>query len=239
MKKAIKFLAVLGAVSLLLGFLVSAAEKRIKNTRQKHSSFGFYEMHLKRPLDFATAFAVLPFLLPVYIVLAVLVRVKLGKPVIFMQERPGKGGKIFKLYKFRTMTDERDESGQLLPDERRLTAFGKLLRSTSLDELPELFNVLKGDMSLVGPRPLLVEYLPKYSERQARRHEVRPGITGLAQVHGRNAISWEEKFEWDIKYVDEVSFTGDIKIILRTVAAVLNHEGINSETAATMEKFEG
>lgn len=243
MKKAIKFLAAFGAGPLLLGFLVSAAEKRIKGTGQekedKHRAFGFYEVHLKRPLDFAAAFAVLPFLLPVYIVLAVLVRAKLGKPVIFMQERPGKGGKIFKLYKFRTMTDERDESGQLLPDDRRLTAFGKLLRSTSLDELPELFNVLKGDMSLVGPRPLLVEYLTKYSERQARRHEVRPGITGLAQVHGRNAISWEEKFEWDIRYVDEVSFLGDIKIILRTVAAVLKHEGINSETAATMEKFEG
>lgn len=220
--------------------VISAAEKRIKDTGQeKHRPYGFYEMHLKRPLDFAAAFAVLPFLLPVYIVLAVLVRVKLGKPVIFVQERPGKGGKIFKLYKFRTMTDESDESGKLLPDDRRLTAFGKVLRSTSLDELPELFNVLKGDMSLVGPRPLLVEYLPKYSERQARRHEIRPGITGLAQVHGRNAISWEEKFEWDIKYVDEVSFTGDIKIILRTVAAVLKHEGIRSETAATMEKFEG
>lgn len=246
MKKAIKFLAAFGAGSLLLGFLVNAAEKRIKDTgqekaekKEKHRAFGFYEVNLKRPLDFAAAFAALLFLLPVYIVLAVLVRVKLGKPVIFMQERPGKGGKIFKLYKFRTMTDERDESGQLLPDDRRLTAFGKLLRSTSLDELPELFNVLKGDMSLVGPRPLLVEYLPKYSERQARRHEVRPGITGLAQVHGRNAISWEEKFEWDIKYVDEVSFSGDIRIILRTVAAVLKHEGINSETAATMEKFEG
>lgn len=239
MKKTIKFLAALGAGSLLLGFLVSAVEKRIKDTEQEHSPFGLYEMHLKRPLDFAAAFAVLPFLLPVYIVLAALVKVKLGKPVIFIQERPGKGGKIFKLYKFRTMTDERDESGKLLPDDRRLTTFGKMLRSTSLDELPELINVLKGDMSLVGPRPLLVEYLPKYSERQARRHEVRPGITGLAQVHGRNAISWEEKFEWDIEYVDRVSFWGDVKIILETVTAVLRHEGVNSETAATMEKFEG
>ena len=159
--------------------------------------------------------------------------------MVFTQERPGKDGKIFKLYKFRTMTDERDEKGELLPDEARLTEFGKKLRSTSLDELPELFNIIKGDMSLVGPRPLLVEYLQRYSEKQARRHEVRPGLTGLAQVSGRNSISWEEKFEDDVRYVDRISFFIDMKILFRTVAAVLRREGINSETAATMEKFRG
>lgn len=147
--------------------------------------------------------------------------------------------KIFTLYKFRTMTDEKDENGNLMPDEVRLTKFGKWLRSTSLDELPELFNILKGDMSIVGPRPLLPEYLPRYNRYQARRHEVRPGFTGLAQVRGRNAISWEEKFDWDVKYVDHISFLLDMKIIFRTVKIVFCREGISSETSATMEKFEG
>lgn len=207
--------------------------------RIKHRPNGPYEAYLKRPLDFAAALMALIFLWPVYLILAAAVRIKLGSPVIFTQERPGKGGKIFQLYKFRTMTDERDEKGELLPDEVRLTEFGKKLRSTSLDELPELFNILRGDMSLVGPRPLLAEYLPLYNERQARRHEVRPGLTGLAQVHGRNAVSWEEKFEWDVKYVDKIRFLGDVKILLKTVGAVFKREGINSETAATMEKFGG
>lgn len=207
--------------------------------RIKHRPNGPYEAYLKRPLDFALALMALVFLWPVYLILAAAVRIKLGSPVIFTQERPGKGGKIFQLYKFRTMTDERDEKGELLPDEMRLTGFGKKLRSTSLDELPELFNILKGDMSLVGPRPLLAEYLPLYNERQARRHEVRPGLTGLAQVHGRNAVSWEEKFEWDVKYVEKISFLGDVKILLKTVGAVFKREGISSETAATMEKFGG
>lgn len=207
--------------------------------RIKHRPNGPYEAYLKRPLDFALALMALVFLWPVYLILAAAVRIKLGSPVIFTQERPGKGGKIFQLYKFRTMTDERDEKGELLPDEMRLTGFGKKLRSTSLDELPELFNILRGDMSLVGPRPLLAEYLPLYNERQARRHEVRPGLTGLAQVHGRNAVSWEEKFEWDVKYVEKISFLGDVKILLKTVGAVFKREGISSETAATMEKFGG
>lgn len=207
--------------------------------REEHKPYGLYEAYFKRPLDFAAALLALVFLFPAYLVLAVLVRVKLGKPVLFMQERPGKDGEVFKLYKLRTMTDGRDGKGELLSDEKRLTEFGKKLRSTSLDELPELFNILKGDMSLVGPRPLLMEYLPLYNERQARRHEVRPGLTGLAQVHGRNAISWEEKFELDVEYVDKVSFSGDMKIILKTVGAVLKREGISSETAATMEKFRG
>ena len=160
-------------------------------------------------------------------------------PIIFKQERPGLNGKIFTLYKFRTMTDKRDENGELLPDAVRLTKFGKMLRSTSLDELPELFNILNGDMSVVGPRPLLVEYLPRYNAHQARRHEVRPGFTGLAQVNGRNSITWEEKFNWDVQYVDHITFLEDWKIIFKTVGTVLKREGISSETSVTMEKFMG
>ena len=176
---------------------------------------------------------------PVMLATGLLVKKKLGSPVTFSQDRPGLNGKIFKLYKFRSMTDEKDEQGNLLPDEVRLTSFGKKLRSTSLDELPELFNIIKGDMSVVGPRPLLVQYLDRYNSHQARRHEVRPGFTGLAQVHGRNAISWEDKFDWDVKYVDHVSFLGDWKIILETVKTVFKHEGISSGTTATMEEFMG
>lgn len=207
--------------------------------KEKHLPYGCYEAYLKRPLDFALVFTALLFLWPVYIILAVAVKKKLGSPVIFTQERPGKDGKIFKLYKFRTMTDERDENGVLLPDQERLPEFGKKLRSTSLDELPELFNILKGEMALVGPRPLLVEYLPRYNERQARRHEVRPGLTGLAQVSGRNKLSWEEKFEDDVKYVDHVTFWADMKILFRTVAAVFCRDGISSATSVTMEDFMG
>ena len=170
---------------------------------------------------------------------AAAVRVKLGKPVLFKQERPGKDGKIFNLYKFRTMTDKRDEDGTLLADEMRLTKFGKILRATSFDELPEIFNILKGDMSFIGPRPLLVEYLPLYNDKQRRRHEVRPGLSGYAQVNGRNAISWEERFDLDVEYVDNISFALDCKIIFKTIKAVLAREGISSETAVTMEKFKG
>ena len=198
---------------------------------------GFYERFVKRPQDFLCALAALVVLSPVLLVVAALVRVKLGTPVLFTQDRPGKDGKIFKLYKFRTMLDAYDASGEPLPDEERLTSFGAKLRATSLDELPELINILKGDMSVVGPRPLLVRYLPRYNARQARRHEVRPGFTGLAQVHGRNALSWEEKFEWDVQYVDNVSFFGDWKIILQTVATVVKREGIHSAKSATMEEF--
>ncbi len=204
----------------------------------KHK-LGIYEKYVKRPQDFLCALAATIVLSPVILITAVLIRIKLGAPVIFTQERPGKDGKIFKLYKFRTMTNAKDENGELLSDEVRLTKFGKILRSTSLDELPELFNMLKGDMSVVGPRPLLVKYLPLYNENQARRHEVRPGFTGLAQVNGRNAITWEEKFDWDIKYVDNITFLGDWKIIFKTVITVLKRDGISSETSATMEEFRG
>ncbi|MBR2189232.1 MAG: sugar transferase [Eubacterium sp.] len=204
-----------------------------------HRYRGFYERYLKRPADAMTAVFSLILLSPVLAATALLVRKKLGSPVLFTQERPGKNGKIFKLYKFRTMTDERDEEGNPMPDEVRLTDFGRRLRAASLDELPELLNILKGDMSVVGPRPLLVRYLPRYSARQARRHEVRPGFTGLAQVNGRNAISWEDKFEWDVRYVDSVSFAGDLRIIRDTVGVVLKKEGISSGTSETMEEFMG
>lgn len=206
----------------------------------KHKPYGLYERFFKRALDiFCSLMALLVFWW-LYVIVAILVRVKLGSPVLFTQERPGKDEKIFKLYKFRTMTDARDENGNLLPDDVRLTKFGKLLRSTSLDELPEVFNILKGDMSIIGPRPLLVKYLPLYNEEQKRRHEVRPGLSGYAQVNGRNSVSWEEKFRMDVEYVDHVTFVGDVKIILGTVLkAFVKREGINSETAATMEEFKG
>ena len=188
---------------------------------------GIYEKFIKRFLDIVLSLVAIILLSPVMLITAILVRVKLGSPVIFTQERPGKidkktgKEKIFKMYKFRSMTDARDENGNLLPDDVRLTSFGRKLRSTSLDELPELFNILKGDMSIVGPRPLLVQYLPLYSEKQRHRHDVRPGFTGLAQVSGRNSISWKEKFDWDIEYVNKISFIGDLSIVFRTVAVVL------------------
>ena len=200
---------------------------------------GFYEKFIKRPQDFLCALVAIVVLSPVMLVTAILVRTKLGSPIIFKQERPGLNGKIFTLYKFRTMTDKTDENGNLLPDEIRLTSFGKKLRSTSLDELPELFNILNGDMAVVGPRPLLVRYLPRYNAHQARRHEVRPGFTGYAQVNGRNSITWEDKFDKDVYYVDHVTFLGDWKIIFQTVKTVLKREGISSDTSATMEEFMG
>lgn len=205
---------------------------------KKHKK-GFYEKYIKRPQDFCCALAAIIVLSPIMAVTAVLVRVKLGAPVIFKQERPGLHGKIFTLYKFRTMTDAKDKNGNLLPDEVRLTKFGKMLRSTSLDELPELINMLKGDMAVVGPRPLLVKYLPLYNEHQARRHEVRPGFTGYAQVNGRNAITWEDKFEKDVFYVDHITFLGDWKIIFQTLKTVLRREGISSGSSVTMEEFKG
>lgn len=198
-----------------------------------------YRHFFKRFFDIVLSACALVVLSPVLLVVAILVRTKLGSPVIFCQERPGKDEKIFRLYKFRSMTDARDEYGELLPDEVRLTKFGKLLRSTSLDELPELWNILKGDMSIVGPRPLLVKYLPLYNEVQRHRHDVRPGLTGLAQVNGRNAISWEERFALDVQYVSGITFMSDVKIIFATVGKVFRRDGIRSETSATMEEFKG
>lgn len=198
-----------------------------------------YRNFLKRLLDISVSLLGIVILSPVFLFLWILVRVKLGSPALFTQERPGKNEKIFKMYKFRSMTDARDENGNLLPDEVRLTRFGKKLRATSLDELPELWNVLKGDMSLVGPRPLLVQYLTLYDETQKRRHEVRPGITGYAQVKGRNSISWEQKFEMDVYYVEHISFWMDCKILFMTVSTVFKRKGINSQTSATMEAFTG
>lgn len=198
-----------------------------------------YEKYIKRAIDVALSFLAIIVLSPVMFIVAILVRIKLGTPVIFKQERPGLHGNIFTLYKFRTMTDAKDQNGRLFPDEDRMTDFGRRLRSASLDELPELFNILKGDMAFVGPRPLLVKYLSRYSQRQKRRHEVMPGLTGYAQINGRNSLSWEERFEMDIWYVDHINFILDVKILLKTVSIVLKKDGINSETSATMEEFKG
>lgn len=198
-----------------------------------------YDRVVKRIIDLILSGIALVVLSPVYLILAVLVQNKLGTPVIFSQERPGRGGRIFHMYKFRSMTDARNADGELLPDEYRLTEFGKKLRATSLDELPELWNILKGDMSIVGPRPLLVKYLPRYNERQRHRHDVRPGLTGWAQVNGRNAISWEQKFAYDVEYVEKESFLLDVRIILMTVGKVLHHSDINQSGSATMEEFMG
>lgn len=205
-----------------------------------HRPYGPYERFFKRPLDLLCGLAAVLVFWWLYLILALLVRVKLGSPVLFAQERPGKDEKIFTLYKFRTMTDARDEHGNLLPDEVRLTRFGKLLRATSLDELPEAFNIIKGDMSVIGPRPLLVRYLPRYSKEQRRRHEVRPGLSGYAQVHGRNAVSWQEKFQMDVAYVDHITFFVDLKIIWDSImVAFIRRDGISSATSATMEEFMG
>lgn len=207
---------------------------------KKHKPYGVYEKFFKRPIDIVCALLALTLFSWLYIILAIMVRVKLGSPILFKQARPGKDEKIFNLYKFRTMTDEKDENGNLLPDEVRLTKFGQFLRKTSLDELPEAINILKGDMSVVGPRPLLVEYLDRYNDEQKRRHEVRPGLSGYAQVNGRNSVTWEDKFKMDVHYVDNITFFGDVKIIFQTVfKSFIKQEGISSETSATMEVFMG
>ena len=200
---------------------------------------GFYEKYIKRLLDIVLSGCALIVLSPLLLVTAILVRVKLGSPVIFCQERPGKDEKIFKLHKFRSMSDARDETGALLPDKERLTGFGKKLRALSIDELPELWDIFRGKMSIVGPRPLLVKYLPLYNEEQHRRHDVRPGLTGWAQVHGRNLASWEERFAYDVDYVDNISLALDVKIIFMTIRCVFAREGISAEGSATMEAFTG
>lgn len=198
-----------------------------------------YAKYIKRPMDFFLSLCAITVLSPIFIVLiAIGFLVMKGNP-FFTQMRPGKDEKIFKIIKFRTMTCEKDDNGQLLPDDKRLTKYGDFLRSTSLDELPELFNIIKGDMALIGPRPLLVQYLPLYNERQKRRHDVRPGLSGLAQVSGRNTITWEEKFEDDIAYIENITFLGDIKIILTTFYKVFKREGISQENNATIEEFKG
>ena len=194
-----------------------------------------YAKYIKRPLDFMLSLIAIIILSPLLLIVAILVRIKLGKPVIFKQQRPGKNEKIFTLYKFRTMTDKKDENGNLLPDEQRLTKFGKALRSTSLDELPELINILKGDMAIVGPRPQLIKDMLFMTKEQRRRHSVRQGLTGLAQISGRNNISWEEKINYDLKYIDRVTFYGDLKIILKTVEKVFKKEDIETEGMETAE----
>jgi hypothetical protein len=198
-----------------------------------------YRNFIKRILDFLLSLTAILLLSPVLLILIIVGVIKMGGNPFFTQERPGKYGRIFKLVKFKSMNNKKDENGELLPDELRLTSYGKFIRNTSLDELPELVNILKGDMAIVGPRPLLVKYLTRYNETQARRHEVRPGLTGLAQVNGRNAISWEEKFRYDVEYVDNISFLLDIKIICNTALKVIKRDGISSETSATMEEFMG
>ncbi len=218
---------------------MSVALKKDKLAVKNTIKNGLYRKYFKRLLDIICALVGLIVLSPVMVIITILVRIKLGSPVIFKQKRPGLYEKIFTMYKFRTMTDEYDENGNLLPDEERLTEFGKFLRSSSLDELPELINILKGDMSIVGPRPLLVRYLPLYNNHQKRRHEVRPGLSGLAQISGRNAISWEEKFNFDVEYVDNVSPFVDCKIIFGTIVKVFKREGISQEGEATMEYFVG
>ena len=198
---------------------------------KKHKPYGVYEKHVKRPLDFICALGAVVCFSWLYLIVAILVKVKLGSPILFTQYRPGKNERLFKLYKFRTMTDKRDRDGNLLPDNKRLTKFGKLLRSTSLDELPEAFNIIKGDMSIVGPRPLLPSYLDWYTEEERHRHDVRPGLTGLAQVNGRNFINWDKRFTLDIKYTKKITFLNDVKIIFKTISKFLHHSNIATDSA--------
>lgn len=205
----------------------------------KTPHYGIYARYIKRLLDFVLSLIALIILSPILILFSIIGAIKMGGNPFFTQDRPGKDGKVFKLIKFRTMTNKKDKDGNLLPDDQRLTAYGKFLRSTSIDELLELINILKGDMSIIGPRPLLVKYLPLYNDYQKHRHDVRPGLTGYAQVNGRNSISWEERFHLDVQYVQNITFMGDVKIIWDTVYKVLKRDGISSNTSVTMEEFKG
>ncbi len=241
MKKNGKFI-LCAAAAVWAAFTVHKMTKRKQKEAVKtgkHVPYGPYEAVMKRPLDACLSLIALIILGPLMGITALLVKLKLGSPVLFTQMRPGLNEKIFKIRKYRTMTNEKDEKGQMLSDEKRMTSFGKFLRSTSLDELPELVNILKGDMSFVGPRPLLVEYLPRYNDRQKHRHDVRPGLTGLAQASGRNSLSWEEKFEDDVRYVEKITFLDDLKIIFQTVGIVFCRKGVSGEDSVTMNAFRG
>ena len=241
MKKLVKVLSVFSLAALILGFVVSLVEKTVFLKRYDrtciHKPYGVYEKYFKRPMDFALSLMSIILLSPVLLVTGILVRLKLGSPIIFKQLRPGKNERIFEMYKFRSMTDERDMEGKLLPDEIRLTAFGRKLRDTSLDELPELFNILKGDMSIVGPRPQLVRDMVFMTTEQRKRHYVKQGLTGLAQVNGRNGISWEDKLDFDIQYIRKITLWGDFIILLRTVKNVFRREGIHTDGMATAEDY--
>lgn len=222
--KLLKGVGTIFALCLSVGVVISNAEKK-KGWVEGHRP-GFYEKNVKRALDLGISLFAMFFLWPVFLVTGIMVRVKLGSPVLFKQERPGLGGHVFEIRKFRTMTDAKDSNGNLLSDEERLTGFGRILRRTSLDELPELLNIIWGDMAIVGPRPLLVEYLPYYTDEERKRHDVRPGLTGLAQVHGRNTLNWENRFEMDVSYTAHVTFIGDLKIIIDTIWAVVSEKNI-------------
>ena len=233
----------ISAIAAAAAFVAFIAERideiKAYGKELRHKPYGIYERFVKRPLDCFLSTGALIVFSPILIVLTIVGAVKMGGNPFFTQERPGRNEKIFKLIKFRTMNNKRDENGNLLPDDVRLTKYGKALRATSLDELPSLINLIKGDMAVIGPRPLLVKYLPLYNEKQRHRHDVRPGLTGLAQANGRNAISWEEKFDYDTKYAESITFKGDVAILTKTVVTTLKHEGISHEGHATMEEFEG
>ena len=220
--KIILWIVVIAAAVGVIALIADLLQKR----SSRHKPYGPYERFIKRPLDAFLATGALIVLSPVLLITAVLVKVKLGSPVLFTQDRPGKDEKIFKLYKFRSMTDDRDENDQLLPNEVRLTSFGRKLRSTSLDELPELINIAKGDMSIIGPRPLLIRYLPAYTETERHRHDVRPGLSGLAQINGRNYVKWDQRLAFDVEYVNKITFLGDVKIVLKTIEKVFKHDDV-------------
>lgn len=232
------FTRILSAIA--IGGIIAGIIDHYKNKNSEHKPKGLYEAYFKRSIDFVCGMLAVMFFWPIYLLIAISVKIRLGTPVLFVQDRPGQNEKIFKLYKFRTMTDERDENGNLLPDEDRMTSFGLWLRRSSMDEIPEAFNIIKGDMSLIGPRPLLVRYLERYTEEQRHRHDVKPGLSGYAQINGRNTISWEEKFKMDIEYVNNITLLGDMKILFKTVMeAFIKKKGITSATSVTMEEFMG